>query len=58
VIEEKQAGAELAGRQLKTIEKERAIIAPLVEKGFEPQIALLSIDARMEVEAGRKEIAE
>ena len=57
-IKEKQAEAELAGRQLKTIEKERAIIAPLVEKGFEPQITLLAIDARMEAEAGRKEIAE
>ena len=44
-IQEKQAEADLATRQLLTINKERDIIAPLVEKGFEPRITLLNIDA-------------
>ena len=57
-IQEKQAEADLATRQLLTINKERDIIAPLVEKGFEPRITLLNIDARIEAEAGRKELAE
>ena len=57
-IREKQAEADLASRQLITINKERDIIAPLVEKGFEPRISLLNIDARIEAEAGRKELAE
>lgn len=57
-IDEKQAEADLAIRQLETIGKEREIIAPLVEKGFEPQITLLSIDSRIETEKGRKTIAE
>ena len=30
----------------------------MVEKGFEPRISLLNIDARIEAEAGRKELAE
>ena len=49
---------DLASRQLITINKERDIIAPLVEKGFEPRIMLLNLDARIEAEAGRKELAE
>ena len=45
-------------RQITTIEKERSIIAPLVEKGYEPQIALLSIDTRLQEAMGRKELAD
>ena len=57
-IKEREAEARLAMRQIETIEKEREIIAPLVEKGYEPKIALLSIDSRMQESIGRKELAE
>ena len=57
-IEERAAEAELAGRQLLKIQEEREIIAPLVERGFEPKLALLSIDARIEDVMGRKRLAE
>ncbi|MCE2516389.1 MAG: HlyD family type I secretion periplasmic adaptor subunit [Alphaproteobacteria bacterium] len=57
-IEEREAEAKLAERQLLNIEQEREIIAPLVERGFEPKLALLSIDARIEDVMGRKTLAE
>ena len=57
-IEEREAEAMLAERQLLNIEQEREIIAPLVERGFEPKLALLSIDARIEDVSGRKTLAE
>lgn len=57
-INEREAEARLAMRQIATIEKEREIIAPLVKKGYEPKIALLSIDARLQESMGRKELAD
>jgi HlyD family type I secretion membrane fusion protein len=57
-IEEREAEAEFAERQLTKIEEEREIIAPLVERGFEPKLSLLSIDSRFEDVSGRKKLAE
>ena len=57
-IKEREAEARVASRQVDTIEKEREILAPLVEKGFEPELVLLSIDARLQEAMGRKELAE
>ena len=57
-IKEREAESRLAIRQIETIEKERAIIAPLVEKGYEPKIALLSVDSRLQEALGRKELAD
>ncbi len=56
-IKEREAEGRLAARQIETVQKEREIIAPLVEKGYEPKIALLSIDARLQEAMGRKELA-
>lgn len=56
-IEERQAEQELAASQLAKIQEERDIIAPLVERGFEPKLALLSVDARMEDVSGRRKLA-
>ena len=55
-IDEKQAEADLAIRQLETIGKEREIIAPLVEKGFEPQITLLSIDSKLKLKKAERQL--
>ncbi len=57
-IEERRAEANLAVEQLMRIEEEREIIAPLVERGFEPKLALLSINARADDVSGRKQLAE
>ena len=57
-IKEREAESRVAAQQILTIEKERAIIAPLVEQGYEPQIALLAVDARLQEAQGRKELAD
>jgi HlyD family type I secretion membrane fusion protein len=57
-IKEREAESRHAEIQIGTIEEEHAIIKPLVDKGFEPKIALLSINSRLQEARGRKELAD
>ena len=56
-IAERNAEARQAKLQIGTIEEERKVIAPLVDKGYEPRLTLLNIEARLNDAKGRLELA-
>ena len=56
-ITEREAEAKHATAQIDLIRQERDVIKPLVDKGFEPKTALLSIDGRLNEAVGREELS-
>jgi HlyD family type I secretion membrane fusion protein len=56
-IAEQIAEGEVAGMQIATIREELSVVKPLVDKGYEPKLSLLNVQARLDEAVGRERLA-
>ncbi len=56
-IAERKAETRQAKLQMETINEELAVIKPLVDKGYEPKLSLISIQSRLNEATGREELS-
>jgi len=56
-IAEQIAEGEVAAMQIATIREELSVVKPLVDRGYEPKLSLLNVQARLDEALGRERLA-
>ncbi|XDZ65847.1 HlyD family type I secretion periplasmic adaptor subunit [Alphaproteobacteria bacterium LSUCC0684] len=56
-IAEQIAEGEVAAMQIATIKEELSVVKPLVDRGYEPKLSLLNVQARLDEAMGRERLA-